>query len=666
MKKGFALPTVLIASVVLLMVLAVSVTATTATRNGLKTQYYAQLAQSAGEAGVAFANACLRLSGNVPTWTNAKPLTPATNCNGDVQSGYPATVVTNGNIQSKFRVGLPSVDADGRALTIPQTGFVEVMRTSTGAVWRTYQQPASQPMAVPELCSGAARSDLGWNNAVLSPVPYVLTGGPSAQTISTSTSANVYPGKVTYRKDFTVNEAASYTVSVRADSPGVVFLDGAIVGAFSGAGGQFNVSVNPGCHVLTVQEQRPGTSPSAAGMALAMYKTGGTQPIVVSDRTWRTSVANATDFKQANYFNEATGWPAASSIAAFNGAPYAAPSSWAGQTADGSATWISAASDGIIPIGSTSYFRANPVTWTLTAPMSLRFTTACDGTCNVYVDGQLISTGSGDPTVTTQATISLEAGRHQVLVELTNDGTGPAQTAFLMNVKNVANNANFDRSGTQWTRADRTTPTPEAIYSYEDNFRPSPDIYDCNCPTPGAVNLLATTSFEEGGRPDNQSLNSTNQVGAAFHGTRFVRASVSSVAANQRTQSTTFFGEAGMTYTLSAYTRSTVGTRIGYIFINRFGNMIPVNNITINYSSMLAGDNTWKRLSIVTPPAPPGTTQVMLVVGPADNSPVGTAFDLDALMISQGPALRAYADNTSPGWRNVNVNGANMSTGPVL
>lgn len=666
MKKGFALPTVLIASVVLLMVLAVSVTATTATRNGLKTQYYAQLAQSAGEAGVAFANACLRLSGNVPTWTNAKPLTPATNCNGDVQSGYPTTVVTNGNIQSKFRVGLPSVDADGRALTIPQTGFVEVMRTSTGAVWRTYQQPASQPMAVPELCSGAARSDLGWNNAVLSPVPYVLTGGPSAQTISTSASADVYSGKVTYRKDFTVNEAGSYTISVRADSPGIVFLDGAIVNAFSGTGGQFNITVNPGCHVLTVQEQRPGTSASAAGMALAMYKTGGTQPIVVSDRTWRTSVANVIDSKQANYFNEASGWPAASSIAAYNAAPYSAPSSWAGQTADGSAAWISAASDGMIPVGSTSYFRANPVTWTLTTPMSLRFTTACDGTCKVYVDGQLISVGSGDPTVTTQATVSLEAGRHQVLVELTNDGTGPAQTAFLMNVKNTANGANFDRSGTQWTRADRTTPSVEAIYSYEANSRPSPDVYECNCATPGTVNALGNASFETNSSLNPTAMSATIVTGSAQNGGRFVRASVNAVTANQRIHFAGFFSEPGAPYTLSTYVRSAVATRIGYAFIDRSGSWIPVNGSTMNYGPLTPNDNTWRRMSITTPPVPAGTTQMLLLVGVADNSPITTTIELDSTMMSIGPTLYPWADNTSPGWRSVNINGANMSTGPVL
>lgn len=83
-RQAFALPTVLIASIVLLTILAVSVTATAAVRTTLKTQYYVQLAQVAGESGVAFAKACLAANGNVPTWTDAKPLTPATDCNGNV------------------------------------------------------------------------------------------------------------------------------------------------------------------------------------------------------------------------------------------------------------------------------------------------------------------------------------------------------------------------------------------------------------------------------------------------------------------------------------------------------------------------------------------------------------------------------------------------------
>ena len=86
-RGGFALPTVLIASVVMLTILAVSVSSVTAVRTSLKTQYYEQLAKEAGEAGVAYAKACLAKNGNVPLWTNAKPLLPNTDCSGNAIAG---------------------------------------------------------------------------------------------------------------------------------------------------------------------------------------------------------------------------------------------------------------------------------------------------------------------------------------------------------------------------------------------------------------------------------------------------------------------------------------------------------------------------------------------------------------------------------------------------
>lgn len=668
MKKGFALPTVLIASVVLLMVLAVSVTATTAARNGLKTQYYTQLAQAAGEAGVAFATACLQTSNGVPTWTNAKPLTSATNCNGDVQPSYATSVMENGNIRSKFSVGLPPLDADGRALTIPQTGYVEVLRASTGAVWRTYQQPSSQQATVPALCSGAARSDLGWNNATLSPTPITLSGGPVVPTISVSPNADVYAGKVTYRKDFSVVEAGAYTLKVRAAFTSLIYIDGQVIGLAPNTGNQLTVNLTVGCHVITIQEQRVGTAASYSGLAVALQKSGTVRPIVISDRSWRTSVGNLTNSKLSNYYEgDATAWPTAFSIAAYNAAPYTGgPTSWVANTADGSAAWASSTSNGAVAAGSYSYFRANPTLWNFGAPTTVRFTTACDGKCTLYVDGQVVSTSpDGDWTTSNQATVTLGAGQHQVFMELINDGSGPTQTAFLLNAKNTTSGATIDRSGTQWTTANRQTAASETMYSYEANYRPSPDIDDCNCANQGTFNALSAGSYENSSLPDRTMTTSASISGGAFHGTRFVRNTVSSVGAGQRVHRAGFLTEPGAPYTLSTYTRSNVATRIGYAFISRNG-WIPYNGSTMNYGPLVPGDNTWKRISITTPPLPPGTTQVLLLIGVADNSPVGTVFDIDATMMSLGPTLYPYADESSPGWRTVNVYGANMATGPVL
>ena len=90
--RGFALPTVLIASVVMLMVLATAVSTTAAVRSALQNQYYNGLADDAADAGTAFAEACLKTNGNTVTWSDSKPLKPNTDCYGTVQSGISAYV----------------------------------------------------------------------------------------------------------------------------------------------------------------------------------------------------------------------------------------------------------------------------------------------------------------------------------------------------------------------------------------------------------------------------------------------------------------------------------------------------------------------------------------------------------------------------------------------
>src|SRR5687768_16010565 len=82
-SRGFALPTVLIVSVIILIVLFSSVAAATSIRAAMDSQYYDQLAREAAEAGIARAQGCLQQSASTATWSDAKLLTPWTNCNGD-------------------------------------------------------------------------------------------------------------------------------------------------------------------------------------------------------------------------------------------------------------------------------------------------------------------------------------------------------------------------------------------------------------------------------------------------------------------------------------------------------------------------------------------------------------------------------------------------------
>ncbi len=155
-RHGFALPTILISSIVMLIVLLVSVSSTTAVRTAIKNQYYAQLGQVAGEAGTAYAKACLAANGGVAQWSDVLPLKSNTDCSGNPLNAGVVTcdganidilcsVTRNGNMRSNFMIGSPPTDTFGKALSIPTNGYVELLRTSNQAVWRRYAQNSSRP-----------------------------------------------------------------------------------------------------------------------------------------------------------------------------------------------------------------------------------------------------------------------------------------------------------------------------------------------------------------------------------------------------------------------------------------------------------------------------------------------------------------------------------------
>lgn len=141
-RAGFALPTILIASMVMLIVLITSVSATSSVRSGLDGQYYSQLAREAAESGLARANGCLQDGGYVPQWTGST-LYPNTSCTGGSACTNTAScfVTQRPTIRTTFSVGTPE------NMTVSQLiraeGRVELVRASTGEVWRTYTYTAT-------------------------------------------------------------------------------------------------------------------------------------------------------------------------------------------------------------------------------------------------------------------------------------------------------------------------------------------------------------------------------------------------------------------------------------------------------------------------------------------------------------------------------------------
>ena len=136
--QGFALPTILITSTVLFMVLVTAVSSTVAIRNALNDQHYTQLAELAGEAGTVYAKACLAQNNNGVTWSDEKPLRPNTDCSGNVQPGLSAYVLEQDNLRTYFVVDKPIIGTSNLPVSMVGKGYTEMLRTSNGIAWRVW------------------------------------------------------------------------------------------------------------------------------------------------------------------------------------------------------------------------------------------------------------------------------------------------------------------------------------------------------------------------------------------------------------------------------------------------------------------------------------------------------------------------------------------------
>jgi hypothetical protein len=188
-KSGFALPTVLISSVIMLSVLAFAAASSSTVSTNLDDQYYNQLAQAAGDAGAAYAKACLAANGGT-LWSSDKSLRPDTDCLGNQlpPASCPTLatnpchfVMLNGNYFATFKVDYPS---SGNASDIVSSGSTGLLRSSdinAGIVsnpWRQYNQSVH-----PDITSISAISNITGSTTIGSE----LTAGsiiPSGATVS--------------------------------------------------------------------------------------------------------------------------------------------------------------------------------------------------------------------------------------------------------------------------------------------------------------------------------------------------------------------------------------------------------------------------------------------------------------------------------------------------
>ena len=146
-KNGYSLVLIVLMSTFILALLAGAMKVVTQSYVYSQEEYYYKLAQEAGEAGTAYANACLDSNGAEQSWGSVPggigPLRPETNCKGAVNSSYEKYVFDEGNkFRTTFEVGDLEASTRSAALSaataqISSMGRVEITNGS-GTVLKTY------------------------------------------------------------------------------------------------------------------------------------------------------------------------------------------------------------------------------------------------------------------------------------------------------------------------------------------------------------------------------------------------------------------------------------------------------------------------------------------------------------------------------------------------
>lgn len=139
-SQGFALPTVVITTVIMFAVLVAAVSVVSSTRASLDTQFFEGLAADAAESGATHAESCLKDNNFVSTW-GSNVLRPDTTCSG---VGAPSTcavaacwLVNTTQYRTTYRVE-QAQDAGGGVQTVKITGTVQLLRAGSGTVWDTF------------------------------------------------------------------------------------------------------------------------------------------------------------------------------------------------------------------------------------------------------------------------------------------------------------------------------------------------------------------------------------------------------------------------------------------------------------------------------------------------------------------------------------------------
>lgn len=154
---GFTLPSVLIASVIMMAVLAMALQVAAVTARSLEDQYYQQLAREAAEAGAAVMGQCI-----IQDITSAAVVKPETDCHGVVQPGKSQYIANSGNVRSYFIGRYTGSTTSGAVNRRAQAeGVVELQRSSDSKVYRSYAYTSRQQV-VQEIDQRGSRAAHRW------------------------------------------------------------------------------------------------------------------------------------------------------------------------------------------------------------------------------------------------------------------------------------------------------------------------------------------------------------------------------------------------------------------------------------------------------------------------------------------------------------------------
>ena len=399
-------------------------------------------------------------------------------------------VTVNGNIKSSFKVGLPTLDVDGRAVTIPNTGYVQIFRTSTNSVWRTYTQPNVQSAAVPDLCSGSATGSLGWSNAVKATTQDAFA--PTANALSISNSVGgTSPGTIHFRKDFYVPAAGVYKASVFAptlNDTALIYVDGTYLATSNGSLAVGQITLSQGCHNVVVQLTNPRIRATANRTRMTASVKSDTQstPVAATDPSWRWDVGQVQHYSDVNFFADPSVWMLVRDIQ--SATTYSA--GWSAASSDYFARWVSTAhsySSNNYPASSWAYFRDSRDV-TVATTTQVKVSMICDDFGVVYLDGVAVVNSAASNTcgsVINTTTLTLTPGKHRFGFALGNSTLSPS--GFALAVTRTSDNVALTYTDDTWRAADYWAGGLIDLLSYDKTFVPTPNTV---AKTPTATVLL--------------------------------------------------------------------------------------------------------------------------------------------------------------------------------